>query len=746
MKLFGSLKKRLKGYVYDDTVDIKDRCFIMFSIFALTALFAAIPCGLIMHEPLYATLSTLVGLVLFSAYVAYAFLNNKIEQAKNVISVVVVFIFLPVMFFTNGGVYGGAPVWLLLGTIYIALILEGRRKKVLLFLNSMIIVACWIIGYFCPQLVTEYTRGGNFFDSIAAMIIVGSIIYSLITFQLSLFRKDEQNKNLRRLFEQTSTALVNAIDAKDEYTHGHSSRVAEYSRKIAEMYGKSPAECDEIYYIALLHDVGKIGISERIINKDGKLTDDEYEEIKKHPVFGAQILRVITEYPDLYIGARFHHERYDGKGYPEGLKGEDIPEVARIISVADAYDAMTSKRSYRDTIPQQLVREEIVKGAGTQFDPKFAKIMQHLIDYDTEYDLKEKTGLAELRGKNEISSETCFDEISEGILVGPDPLIKTIRLKCEAINRSKGSFFGQIVLFDSLDGRYHSSRRMIKSLNYFEYAVIRFDGQYESYGSRKIEISRKKRDNTSGTQRTDSGIPYEIEAVRVKDHLLINIVDPDREISITVALPDSARYSYIGLTGENCHLFDVSISTSEDPVPEDYIPRIAEEISYISGPEGDLPNIQIDGYRRAATRGVPLKDGMEISFHTMSLPTARLVWHTAYVDIFYSPDRMPEGEGYKEYAFIRLDGENWEAEELADNKTIVNRNDDFDGWDSWKEANKKGFDCTVRFRVEGNKIITTTQNQGISLRNTTTILVEPPELFVSLTGDQCAITNIRIKD
>ena len=129
----------------------------------------------------------------------------------------------------------------------------------------------------------------------------------------------------------------------------------------------------------------------------------------------------------------------------------------------------------------------------------------------------------------------------------------------------------------------------------------------------------------------------------------------------------------------------------------------------------------------------------------MGLPTARLVWHTAYVDIFYSPDRMPEGEGYMEYAFIRLDGENWEAEELADNKTIVNRNDDFEGWDTWKEANKKGFDCTVHFSVEGNKIITTTQNQGISLRNVTTILVEPPELYVSLTGDQCAITNIRIK-
>ena len=135
---------------------------------------------------------------------------------------------------------------------------------------------------------------------------------------------------------------------------------------------------------------------------------------------------------------------------------------------------------------------------------------------------------------------------------------------------------------------------------------------------------------------------------------------------------------------------------------------------------------------------------MKITFHTMSLPTARLIWHTAYIDLFYSKDRKPSGEDYREYALIRLDGENWEAEGIADNKLIVNMGDDFKGWDAWKDANKEGFDCTVSFRRDDNKIITTTENFGIGLTVTTTVLDNPFDVYVSLTGDQCALTNIRV--
>ena len=180
--------------------------------------------------------------------------------------------------------------------------------------------------------------------------------------------------------------LAEAIDAKDTYTHGHSSRVAEYSREIAQRAGYSEPAQNEIYMMALLHDVGKIGVPDAVINKPGRLNDDEFEQIKAHPGKGS---RILGSMPDLVKGARWHHERFDGRGYPDGLKGFDIPEEARIIAVADAYDAMTSNRSYRRGMAQSKVREQIETGKGTQFDPRFADIMIAMIDEDKEYRMRE---------------------------------------------------------------------------------------------------------------------------------------------------------------------------------------------------------------------------------------------------------------------------------------------------------------------------------------------------------------------
>ena len=183
--------------------------------------------------------------------------------------------------------------------------------------------------------------------------------------------------------------LAGAIDAKDAYTNGHSSRVAEYAREIAGRFGYTPKQQDEIYMMGLLHDVGKIGIPDAVINKPGRLTDEEFAMIKSHPVMGANVLKNYTEMPQLVTGARWHHERYDGKGYPDGLSGEEIPEPARIIAVADAYDAMISNRSYRQVIPQETVISELEKGSGTQFDPRFAKIMLEMIAEDKDYSMRE---------------------------------------------------------------------------------------------------------------------------------------------------------------------------------------------------------------------------------------------------------------------------------------------------------------------------------------------------------------------
>lgn len=233
-------------------------------------------------------------------------------------------------------------------------------------------------------------------DSISANVILTAFAYILISFiflsTITLLKNIVNEQNIKIESEKNVTlttdmikALVKTIDAKDPYTNGHSVRVAEYSKMIAEQEYSDAQKIQNIHNIALLHDIGKIAIPDEIINKPGKLTDEEYSLIKAHTITGAQILSEISSYPDLINGAKYHHERYDGRGYPCGLKGEEIPEIAAIIGVADAYDAMTSNRSYRKMLPQDVVRNEISKGLGTQFHPKWGKIMLQLIDQDTSY-------------------------------------------------------------------------------------------------------------------------------------------------------------------------------------------------------------------------------------------------------------------------------------------------------------------------------------------------------------------------
>ncbi len=198
-----------------------------------------------------------------------------------------------------------------------------------------------------------------------------------------------QQKKIKDIFTRTVTALSEAVDAKDRYTSGHSKRVAEYAFMIAGRLGKDRDEQELIYRAGLLHDVGKIRVPAEIINKPGRLTEEEYNTIKIHPMTGYHILRGISDDNSIAIGAKYHHERYDGKGYPNGLAGEKIPEIARILAVADAYDAMASNRSYRNVLPQEVVRSEIENGRGTQFDPKIADIMLEMIDEDKAYDMRQ---------------------------------------------------------------------------------------------------------------------------------------------------------------------------------------------------------------------------------------------------------------------------------------------------------------------------------------------------------------------
>ena len=160
---------------------------------------------------------------------------------------------------------------------------------------------------------------------------------------------------------------------------------------------------------------------------------------------------------------------------------------------------------------------------------------------------------------------------------------------------------------------------------------------------------------------------------------------------------------------------------------------------------GDIPNVQLDSYRTDASEGILLKKSLSLSFHTKSLPTAILVWHCPYFLIYSSEDGKVNGKDYKEYALIRLDGEGWVSKGTADNQLKVNHMDDFGGWEEWKEQNKAGFDCVATFERSGNVITMTTRNLGLAIKNTTTLLDGAKKVYVALTGDQCALTNIKVK-
>lgn len=186
--------------------------------------------------------------------------------------------------------------------------------------------------------------------------------------------------DLSELFYKTIKSIAHALDAKDEYTHGHSMRVTLYSLALAKALNLPDSLLEEIETTGLLHDIGKIAIPEKILLKPGKLTEEEYEVIKKHPELGENLVNGIGKLKLISNWLKYHHERYDGKGYPEGLVGEEIPISSRIIAIADTYDAMTSSRSYRPALSHQEAIEEIRRCSGTQFDPKLADLFISISD------------------------------------------------------------------------------------------------------------------------------------------------------------------------------------------------------------------------------------------------------------------------------------------------------------------------------------------------------------------------------
>lgn len=233
--------------------------------------------------------------------------------------------------------------------------------------------------------IQGYCEKSDKFDQL--LLLIESGIKAVSQMQLIKKINDELKTTYDKLesaYMETIEILRFTVEAKDAYTRGHSDRVSAYSVLIGEALGLSEDDLKTLKIGGLFHDIGKIGIPDSILLKTDKLDDEEYSEIKNHPAIGAHILSNATIFKDIIPIVKHHHERFDGHGYPGKLKGEEIPYLARIATVADSFDAMTSKRSYRDSLPIDVVKEEIKKNSGTQFDPEIAEVFLKILDEQPE--------------------------------------------------------------------------------------------------------------------------------------------------------------------------------------------------------------------------------------------------------------------------------------------------------------------------------------------------------------------------
>ena len=241
--------------------------------------------------------------------------------------------------------------------------------------------------------IQGYCEKSDKFDQLLLLIESGiKSIEQINTIKTINEQLHDKNEELERAYLDTIGILRQTVEAKDPYTRGHSDRVSEYSVLIGKKLGLDEKTLHILKIGGLFHDIGKIGIPDSILLKESKLSDEEYSQIKNHPMIGVHMLGDAAIFTDILPIVKHHHERYDGRGYPSQLVGDDIPYVARIAAVADTFDAMTSKRSYRDSLPIDVVRAEIERCSGTQFDPNIAKVFLDIMnnDFDLIREIQEK--------------------------------------------------------------------------------------------------------------------------------------------------------------------------------------------------------------------------------------------------------------------------------------------------------------------------------------------------------------------
>lgn len=332
-------------------------------------------------------------------------------------------------------------VWLGVGILVaLTLIIKDLiSKEIRKYRITAIGIVCFLVSS-VAEIIGFYQTRIQGFGTFACIGLVFLMTFTIV--QALVDEAEMAIERERKQFRVLSNAIetvASSIDAKDEYTGGHSERVGEYAEKLARRvavdYGFSEEDILRIKYIGLVHDIGKIGVADTVLNKAGRLTDEEFSLMKKHTEIGYEIMGATGESMEgLLDGIKYHHERFDGKGYPEGLSYTDIPLIARILSLADSYDAMTSNRVYRKRLSDEEVRNELLRCSGSQFDPALTDAFVKLID-DGELVISTENGMATDQDGNVLISAKLENRLHSDLLLNKANITNPshVRMMCYVI-------------------------------------------------------------------------------------------------------------------------------------------------------------------------------------------------------------------------------------------------------------------------------------------------------------------------
>ena len=367
------LKNSITAYMFNRDIDIDERLSRFFIYIGIVAAFLGVIINAAAGASALGIIATLVIAIGAPSLLGVTVILNKSEKYGQFIAIGLSFI-MPFVWIGSGGSGGGVNVWLVYELFFIALFASKKELPIYLALSGSLEIACFVLEAIRPDLVYHFPdQKGIYISVIGSIVIVSATIIITVIIQKSLYNYEKEQGDSKENFSiDFVMSIASIIDARDGYAGGHSKRVASCALALGRRLGMTDEELFDLGYVGLLHDIGKIGVPDAILNKPGKLTEEEFEIIRRHPRIGADILDGLYFIPNVKEGALCHHERYDGKGYPNGLSGEDIPYFARIIAVADAYDAMSTNRVYHKKMTRKEIIGEFERGKGTQFDPNLA--------------------------------------------------------------------------------------------------------------------------------------------------------------------------------------------------------------------------------------------------------------------------------------------------------------------------------------------------------------------------------------